>query len=76
MAAVAAMKAGRLDDETFPVEAKKGKDIVIIDTDEPPIPYTTMEKLAKLPPVFGHRSTVTGQTGSVTAGNAPGINDG
>jgi len=70
------MKAGRMDDETFPVEAKRGKEVVIIDKDEPPRPHTTMEGLAKLPPVFGHRSTVTGQAGSVTAGNAPGINDG
>lgn len=76
MAAVEAMKAGRLDGEIFPVETKKGKEVVIIDKDEPPRPNTTMEGLAKLPPVFGHRSTVTGQAGSVTAGNAPGINDG
>jgi acetyl-CoA C-acetyltransferase len=32
--------------------------------------------LAKLPPVFNHKSTVTGKAGSVTAGNAPGVNDG
>jgi acetyl-CoA C-acetyltransferase len=36
----------------------------------------TLETLAKLPPVFGHVSTVTGKPGSVTAGNAPGVNDG
>jgi len=35
-----------------------------------------MDGLAKLPPVFNHKSTVTGQPGSVTAGNAPGVNDG
>jgi len=50
--------------------------VVIIDKDEPPRPYTTMNGLAQLPPVFGHKRTVTGQAGSVTAGNAPGINDG
>ncbi|MGV8079595.1 MAG: thiolase family protein [Syntrophales bacterium] len=74
--AVEAMKAGRLDDEIFPVEIKKGKDVAIFDKDEGPRPTTTMEGLAKLPPVFNHKSTVTGQTGSVTAGNAPGVNDG
>ena len=41
-----------------------------------PRPETTSEGLAKLPPVFGHKSTVTGEPGSVTAGNAPGVNDG
>jgi acetyl-CoA C-acetyltransferase len=35
-----------------------------------------LEGLAKLPPVFNHKSTVTGQPGGVTAGNAPGVNDG
>jgi acetyl-CoA C-acetyltransferase len=72
--AVAAMEAGRLDDEIFPVEINKGKDI--FSKDEGPRPSTTMEVLAKLPPVFNHKSTVTGLPGSVTAGNAPGVNDG
>ena len=79
MAAVAAMSEGRLDDEVFPVEVKKGKkgkEIGVMDKDEGPRPNTTMEGLAKLPPVFGHKSTVTGEVGSVTAGNAPGTNDG
>jgi acetyl-CoA C-acetyltransferase len=72
--AVAAMEAGKLDDEIFPVEIKKGKEIMT--KDEGPRPQTTMEGLAKLPPVFNHKSTVTGLPGSVTAGNAPGVNDG
>jgi len=76
MAAVEAMKAGRLDEEIFPVEIRKGKETVIFDKDEGPRPNTTLEGLAKLPPVFGHKSTVTGKPGSVTAGNAPGVNDG
>lgn len=76
MGAVEAMKAGRLDDEIFPVEIKKGKETVIFDKDEGPRPGTTIEGLAKLPPVFNHKSTVTGKPGSVTAGNAPGVNDG
>lgn len=74
--AVEAMKAGRLDDEIFPVEIKKGKETSVFDKDEGPRPGTTLEGLAKLPPVFNHKSTVTGQLGSVTAGNAPGVNDG
>ncbi|MCK9230965.1 MAG: acetyl-CoA C-acyltransferase [Syntrophales bacterium] len=76
MRAVEAMKAGRLDDEIFPVQIPKGKVTVIFDRDEGPRPATTKEVLATLPPVFNHKSTVTGLTGSVTAGNAPGVNDG
>ncbi|MEN6348445.1 MAG: thiolase family protein, partial [Syntrophomonas sp.] len=74
MRAVAAMEAGRLDDEIFPVEIKKGKEV--FSRDEGPRTQTTMEGLSKLPPVFNHKSTVTGKPGSVTAGNAPGVNDG
>ena len=76
MAAAEAIKAGKLDDEIFPVEVKQGKKTMIVDKDEFPRPDTTVEVLAKLSPVFGHRSTVTGGPGSVTAGNAPGVNDG
>ena len=74
--AVAAMEAGRLDDEIFPVETWVGRKHEIMDKDQGPRPTTTMEGLAKLPPVFGHKSDVTGEPGSVTAGNAPGVNDG
>ena len=76
LAAVEAMKAGRLDDEIFPVAVKKGKEIVAFDKDEGPRPTTTAEGLAKLAPIFGHSSTVTDKPGSVTPGNAPGVNDG
>ncbi len=76
MTAAEAIKAGKLDGEIFPVEVKKGKKTIIVDKDEFPRPDTTMEVLAKLPPVFGHKSAVTGDPGSVTAGNAPGVNDG
>lgn len=72
--AVDAMNSGRLDDEVFPVEIKKGKEVM--SKDEGPRPGTTIEALAKLPPVFNHKSPVTGGPGSVTAGNAPGVNDG
>ncbi|HUH66130.1 MAG TPA: acetyl-CoA C-acyltransferase [Syntrophales bacterium] len=76
MRAVEAMNSGKLDDEIFPVEIKQGKKTIIFDKDEGPRPETTMEGLAKLPPVFNHKSPVTGGPGSVTAGNAPGVNDG
>ena len=76
LSAVEAMKAGRLEDEIFPVEIREGKKTSVLSQDEGPRPETTLEGLAKLPPVFGHKSTVTGQPGSVTAGNAPGVNDG
>ncbi|MBO8167736.1 MAG: acetyl-CoA C-acetyltransferase [Thermoanaerobacteraceae bacterium] len=68
--AVKAMEEGKLDDEIVPVSVpqKKG-DPVLVDRDEAPRPDTSMEKLSKLPPVFDRE-------GTVTAGNAPGINDG
>lgn len=74
MRAVEAMKANKFVDEIFPVAVKRGKEVMT--EDEGPRPNTTMESLAKLPPVFNHKSTVTGKPGSVTAGNAPGVNDG
>jgi len=76
MAAKRAMDNGWLDDEIFPVEVGRGKKTEIMTQDEQPRPETTLEGLAKLPPVFNHQSSVTGQPGTVTAGNAPGINDG
>jgi acetyl-CoA C-acetyltransferase len=76
MNAVRAIKEGKLDEEIFPVEVKQGKKVVVMDRDESPRPETTMEGLAKLPPVFGHLSAVTGEPGNVTAGNAPGVSDG
>lgn len=70
MLAVDAMKAGRLKEEIVPVviPQKKG-DPKIIDTDEGPRGDTTIEGLAKLAPIFV-------KDGTVTAGNAPGVNDG
>ena len=65
-----AINAGRLKDEIFPVEIKGRKGAVtVFDTDEQPRPGTTLEFLAKMPPVFDPK-------GTVTAGNAPSINDG
>ncbi|AFQ45106.1 thiolase family protein [Desulfosporosinus meridiei] len=74
LAAAEAIAAGKLDDEIFPIAIHKGKDI--FEQDEGPRGNSTMEGLAKLGPVFNHTSAVTGKPGSVTAGNAPGTNDG
>jgi acetyl-CoA C-acetyltransferase len=63
------MKAGRLKDEIVPVTVKTRKGDVVVENDEYPKPETTMEILAKLRPAFA-------KDGSVTAGNASGINDG
>ncbi|MGE5578101.1 MAG: acetyl-CoA C-acetyltransferase [Syntrophothermus sp.] len=68
--AAAAIKDGKFKKEIVPVPVpqKKG-DPVLVDTDEGPRADTTLEKLAALPPVFA-------KDGTVTAGNAPGVNDG
>lgn len=66
----AAQKAGRFDDEIIPVEIPQRKgDPVIFSKDEFPRAGTTAESLAKLRPAFE-------KEGTVTAGNASGINDG
>ncbi len=69
--AVAAQKEGRFADEIIPISIpqKKG-DPVVLDYDEPVRPETTAESLAKLRPAFKKDG------GTVTAGNAPGVNDG
>lgn len=69
MRAKKAMESGRLEDEIVPVtyRDRKGNEI-IVDKDEHPRPDTSPEKLANLKPLF--------ENGTVTAGNASGINDG
>jgi acetyl-CoA C-acetyltransferase len=67
--AEAAQKAGRFKDEIVPVAIKGRKGDVIVDTDEHPKHGSTIESLAKLRPAFA-------KDGTVTAGNASGINDG
>jgi len=64
-----AQKAGRFKDEIVPVTIKTRKGDVVVDTDEHPKHGTTVESLAKLRPAFD-------KEGTVTAGNASGINDG
>ena len=67
--AEAAQSAGRFADEIVPVTVKTRKGEGVIDTDEHPRHGTTAESLAKLRPAFV-------KEGTVTAGNASGINDG
>ncbi len=68
--AEAAIKAGKFKDEIVPVVIPQRKgDPIVFDTDEFPRFGTTAEKLAKLRPAFK-------KDGTVTAGNASGINDG
>ena len=66
----AAMETGRFADEIVPVEVPQRKgDPIVVEKDEHPRGDTTMEILAKLKPAFA-------KDGTVTAGNASGINDG
>jgi acetyl-CoA C-acetyltransferase len=69
--AAAAIKAGKFKDEILPIEVaqKKGAPL-LIDTDETVREDTSLEALAKLKPAFKKEG------GTVTAGNAPGVNDG
>ncbi|MCF8481931.1 MAG: acetyl-CoA C-acetyltransferase [Rhodospirillum sp.] len=67
--AEAAMTAGRFKDEIAPVTIKGRKGDIIVDTDEYPKAGVTAEGLGRLRPAFS-------KTGTVTAGNASGINDG
>ena len=66
--ASAAIKAGKFKDEIVPVEVKSRKKTILVDTDEHPREGTTLETLAGLRPAFK-------KDGTVTAGNASGIND-
>jgi acetyl-CoA C-acetyltransferase len=67
--AEAAQAAGRFDDEIVPVTVPNRKGDVTVSVDEYPKHGTTVETLAKLRPAFD-------RNGTVTAGNASGINDG
>jgi acetyl-CoA C-acetyltransferase len=67
--AVAAMDAGKFTAEIVPVEIPGKGGVTRVTQDEPPRRDTTLEALAKLKPAFQ-------KDGTVTAGNAPGLNDG
>jgi len=66
--AAAAIAAGHFKEQIVPVDVRRGRETVAFDTDEHP-KATTQDKLGALRPVFR-------KDGSVTAGNASGINDG
>jgi acetyl-CoA C-acetyltransferase len=72
--AVAAIDAGRFKDEIVPVQIPGKKGPTVIDTDESPRRDTSLEVLAKLKPAFPGKNADEDLT--VTAGNAPGLNDG
>ncbi|WP_128895662.1 acetyl-CoA C-acetyltransferase [Longirhabdus pacifica] len=68
--ALKAIEEGRFNDEIVSIEVPQRKaEPIIINNDEAPRKDTSYEKLAKLKPVFG-------ADGTITAGNAPGVNDG
>jgi 3-oxoadipyl-CoA thiolase len=69
----AALEAGRFGDEVIPISVPGSKrgETVVVDRDEHPRPETTLEQLAGLKPAFRKD-----ESGSVTAGNSSGINDG
>lgn len=67
--AIAAIESGKFSAETVPVEITGRKGTTVIDRDESPRKDTNLEALSGLRPAFK-------KDGSVTAGNAPGLNDG
>lgn len=64
-----ATEAGKFEKEIVPITIKTRKGDILVDKDEPIRPSTTLEALANLRPAFE-------ADGQVTAGNAPGLNDG
>jgi acetyl-CoA C-acetyltransferase len=67
--AIRAIETGKFREEIVPVQIEGRKGTTVVDTDECPRKDTTLEILAKLKPAFT-------KEGTVTAGNAPGLNDG
>lgn len=68
--AIKAMEEGKLKGQIAPIEIKDRKgNVTLVENDEAPRADASLEAMAKLPPVFA-------KEGSVTAGNAPGVNDG
>lgn len=67
--AVSAIEAGKFEQEIVSVDVKKRRETIVFDTDEYPKPEVTLSGLQKLRPAFDRE-------GTVTAGNASGLNDG
>jgi acetyl-CoA C-acetyltransferase len=74
--AVAAIEAGRFANEIVPVEIAGRKGTTVVDTDEGPRADTSLEALGKLKPAFVKDAPKDITDYVVTAGNAPGLNDG
>ena len=74
--AVEAIEAGRFKNEIIPVEVKTRKGSTVVDTDEGPRGDTSLEALGKLRPAFVRDAPEGIAEHVVTAGNAPGLNDG
>ena len=74
--ALAAIEGGKFQEEILPVEIKHRKGVNIVDTDEGPRKDTDMESLGRLRPAFPKDAPEGIEKLVVTAGNAPGLNDG
>jgi len=74
--AVSAIEAGSFRDEIVPVEVKGRRGVTVVDTDEAPRAETSLEALGKLRPAFVRDAPDDIEEHVVTAGNAPGLNDG
>jgi acetyl-CoA C-acetyltransferase len=74
--AVAAIEAGRFKNEIVPVEIAGRKGTTVVDTDEGPRADTSLEALGRLKPAFVKDAPPDITEYVVTAGNAPGLNDG
>ena len=74
--AVEAQEEGRFRNEIVPVEVKSRKGVTVVAADEGPRADTTMEALGKLRPAFVADAPADIEEHVVTAGNAPGLNDG
>ena len=74
--AVSAIEEGRFRNEIVPVEVKTRRGVTVVDTDESPRADTSMEALGKLRPAFVRDAPADIEEHVVTAGNAPGLNDG
>jgi acetyl-CoA C-acetyltransferase len=74
--AVSAAREGRFKNEIVPVEVKSRGGAKVVDADESPRADTSLEALAKLKPAFVRDAPADVREHVVTAGNAPGLNDG
>ena len=74
--AIAAMEAGKFDDEIVAVTVPGRKGDTVVERDESPRADTSIEKLARLRPAFPKDAPEGVENLVVTAGNAPGLNDG